>query len=154
MFTLSIEPDHLPGAEVYEGSPWRGLLGLHRRRHSVSGKWSAFSNIRKLRLIPIACRAQIRSGRLSYPWLKSAQRHIHTYFLLTQPPLDVQMIKTLISAQAMDQRHSALVTVNIGANGFDNFRCDRNISMAVNLTKTSEILRWETIFLAEDNFFV
>ena len=86
--------------------------------------------------------------------INDLQNHIHTYFLLTQPPLDVQMIKALISAQAMDQRHSALVTVNIGANGFDNFRCDRTISMAVNLTKTSEILRWETIFLAEDNFFV
>ena len=45
------------------------------------------------------------------------------------------------SAQAMDNSHVSLVSVNLRADGFDKFRCDRTLSMGMNLTSMSKILR-------------
>ena len=44
-------------------------------------------------------------------------------------------------AQAMDNSHVSLVSVNLRADGFDKFRCDRTLSMGMNLTSMSKILR-------------
>ena len=43
--------------------------------------------------------------------------------------------------QAMDNSHVSLVSVNLRADGFDKFRCDRNLSMGMNLGSMSKILR-------------
>ena len=46
----------------------------------------------------------------------------------------------------MDNSHVSLVSVNLRADGFDKFRCDRTLSMGMNLTSMSKILRLK-IFL-------
>ena len=43
----------------------------------------------------------------------------------------------------MDNSHVSLVSVNLRADGFDKFRCDRTLSMGMNLTSMSKILRSE-----------
>ena len=42
----------------------------------------------------------------------------------------------------MDNSHVSLVSVNLRADGFDKFRCDRNLSMGMNLTSMFKILRY------------
>ena len=44
----------------------------------------------------------------------------------------------------MDNSHVSLVSVNLRADGFDKFRCDRTLSMGMNLTSMSKILRLGT----------
>jgi len=46
-----------------------------------------------------------------------------------------------IQLQAMDNSHVSLVSVNLKADGFDKFRCDKQLSMGMNLTSMSKILR-------------
>ncbi|XP_022673339.1 proliferating cell nuclear antigen-like [Varroa jacobsoni] len=46
-----------------------------------------------------------------------------------------------ISLQAMDNSHVSLVALNLRADGFDKFRCDRNLSMGMNLTSMAKILK-------------
>ena len=48
---------------------------------------------------------------------------------------------TGIQLQAMDNSHVSLVSVSLRADGFDKFRCDRQLSMGMNLTSMSKILR-------------
>lgn len=48
---------------------------------------------------------------------------------------------TGISLQAMDNSHVSLVSLNLRSDGFDKFRCDRNLSMGMNLASVSKILR-------------
>jgi len=48
---------------------------------------------------------------------------------------------TGIQLQAMDNSHVSLVSVNLRADGFDKFRCDRQLSMGMNLTSMSKILK-------------
>jgi len=48
---------------------------------------------------------------------------------------------TGIQLQAMDNSHVSLVSVNLKADGFDKFRCDKQLSMGMNLTSMSKILR-------------
>lgn len=40
-----------------------------------------------------------------------------------------------MSLQAMDTSHVSLVAVNLKADGFDKYRCDRNVTLGMNLTK-------------------
>ena len=47
-----------------------------------------------------------------------------------------------IQLQGMDNSHVLLVTVNMRADSFDEFWCNRTISMGVNLTKMFKILRY------------
>ena len=46
----------------------------------------------------------------------------------------------------MDNSHVSLVSVNLRADGFDKFRCDRTLSMGMNLTSMSKILRLVNIW--------
>merc|ERR1712240_571339 len=46
-----------------------------------------------------------------------------------------------IQLQAMDNSHVSLVSVNLRADGFDKFRCDRQLSMGMNHGSMSKILR-------------
>merc|ERR1712142_264648 len=48
---------------------------------------------------------------------------------------------TGIQLQAMDNSHVSLVSLNLRAEGFDKYRCDRNLSMGMNLTSMSKILK-------------
>lgn len=48
---------------------------------------------------------------------------------------------TGFSLQAMDSSHVALVALLLRSEGFDHYRCDRNLSMGINLTNMSKMLR-------------
>jgi len=46
-----------------------------------------------------------------------------------------------IQLQAMDNSHVSLVSLNMRSEGFDKFRCDRNLSMGMNLASLTKVLR-------------
>ncbi|KAJ8669054.1 hypothetical protein QAD02_000313 [Eretmocerus hayati] len=46
-----------------------------------------------------------------------------------------------IQVQAMDNAHVSLVSLNLRSDGFDKYRCDRNISMGMNIGTMTKILR-------------
>ena len=48
---------------------------------------------------------------------------------------------TGFSLQAMDSSHVSLVALNLRSDGFDHFRCDRNISMGMNLNNMAKMLK-------------
>jgi proliferating cell nuclear antigen len=41
----------------------------------------------------------------------------------------------------MDNSHVSLVSLNLRAEGFENYRCDRNLSMGMNLASLAKILK-------------
>ncbi|KAI9248191.1 proliferating cell nuclear antigen [Sporodiniella umbellata] len=46
-----------------------------------------------------------------------------------------------IALQAMDNSHVALVALMLRSDGFDPYRCDRNLPLGINLTNLSKILK-------------
>ncbi|CAL7943323.1 unnamed protein product [Xylocopa violacea] len=46
-----------------------------------------------------------------------------------------------IQVQAMDNAHVSLVSLNLRSDGFDKYRCDRNLSMGMSIACMSKILR-------------
>lgn len=46
-----------------------------------------------------------------------------------------------ISLQAMDSSHVSLVTVLLRAEGFEHYRCDRNLSLGINLASMAKVLK-------------
>jgi proliferating cell nuclear antigen len=46
-----------------------------------------------------------------------------------------------ISLQAMDSSHVSLVTMLLRADGFEHYRCDRNVTLGINLNAMSKILK-------------
>lgn len=46
-----------------------------------------------------------------------------------------------IQLQAMDNSHVSLVSLKLDCNGFDKYRCDRNLSMGMNLGSMTKILK-------------
>jgi len=48
---------------------------------------------------------------------------------------------TGIQLQAMDSSHVSLVAMLLRADGFDHYRCDRNLSLGINLGAMSKILK-------------
>ncbi|XP_055902786.1 proliferating cell nuclear antigen [Eupeodes corollae] len=46
-----------------------------------------------------------------------------------------------IQLQAMDNSHVSLVSLSLRSDGFDKYRCDRNISMGMNLGSMAKILK-------------
>ncbi|XP_064607637.1 proliferating cell nuclear antigen-like [Liolophura sinensis] len=43
--------------------------------------------------------------------------------------------------QAMDKSHVSLVSVQLNSDGFETFRCDRNLTMGININSMSKIMR-------------
>ena len=46
-----------------------------------------------------------------------------------------------ISLQAMDSSHVALVTLLLKYDGFEDFRCDKQMTLGVNITQLSKIMK-------------
>ena len=46
-----------------------------------------------------------------------------------------------MSLQAMDSTHVGLATLLLKSEGFDDFRCDRNLSLGINLTSLTKIIK-------------
>ncbi|KAL5287777.1 PCNA family protein [Megaselia abdita] len=59
--------------------------------------------------------------------------------LLTEATFDCS--DSGIQLQAMDNSHVSLVSLTLRSDGFDKFRCDRNLSMGMNLASMSKILK-------------
>jgi len=59
--------------------------------------------------------------------------------LVTEANFDCS--STGISLQAMDSSHVSLVALLLRADGFDHFRCDRNISLGINLGSMGKVLK-------------
>lgn len=62
----------------------------------------------------------------------------------------IQFIQTILfysfaslpsQLQAMDNSHVSLVSLTLRSDGFDKFRCDRNLSMGMNLASMAKILK-------------
>lgn len=50
-------------------------------------------------------------------------------------------VHTWLQLQAMDTSHVSLVSLTLRSDGFDKFRCDRNLSMGMNLASMAKILK-------------
>ena len=48
---------------------------------------------------------------------------------------------TGFSLQAMDSAHVSLVAMQLRSDGFEHFRCDRNLSMGMNLANMAKMLK-------------
>ena len=48
-----------------------------------------------------------------------------------------------ITLQAMDSSHVALVALSLKNDGFDMYRCDRNISLGMNLVSCSTVISFD-----------
>jgi len=46
-----------------------------------------------------------------------------------------------MSLQAMDTSHVSLVAIQLKADGFDKYRCDRNVTLGMNLQSLSKVLK-------------
>lgn len=46
-----------------------------------------------------------------------------------------------LQLQAMDNSHVSLVSLNLRSDGFDKYRCDRNLSMGMNLANMAKIFK-------------
>jgi len=73
--------------------------------------------------------------------------------LVTEANLDCA--ETGISLQAMDSSHVSLVALLLRQDGFDHYRCDRSVSLGLNLGSLSKILKCagndDTITIKADN---
>uniref|UniRef100_A0A915KNK1 DNA sliding clamp PCNA n=1 Tax=Romanomermis culicivorax TaxID=13658 RepID=A0A915KNK1_ROMCU len=49
--------------------------------------------------------------------------------------------ETGMSLQAMDSSHVALVSLKLRSEGFEEYRCDRNLNMGINLVNMSKIMK-------------
>jgi proliferating cell nuclear antigen len=48
---------------------------------------------------------------------------------------------TSFALQAMDTSHVSLVTMELRADGFEHYRCDRNMSMGMSLANLTKVLK-------------
>ena len=48
---------------------------------------------------------------------------------------------TGFSLQAMDSSHVSLVAMQLRSDGFEHYRCDRNLNMGMNLTSMAKMLK-------------
>jgi proliferating cell nuclear antigen len=59
--------------------------------------------------------------------------------LVTDINLDIT--GTGISLQAMDSSHVALVTLSLTSDGFEEYRCDKQMTLGVNISNLSKIMK-------------
>ena len=59
--------------------------------------------------------------------------------LVTDINLDIT--STGISLQAMDSSHVALVTLNLSSEGFEEYRCDEQMTLGVSVANLSKIMK-------------
>jgi proliferating cell nuclear antigen len=46
-----------------------------------------------------------------------------------------------VSVQAMDSSHVSLISLLLRSDGFEHFRCDRNLSLGINLGSFTKVLK-------------
>ena len=55
--------------------------------------------------------------------------------------VNLEATSTGLSLQAMDSAHVSLVSLKINETGFEEYRCDKNITLGLNLSDFSKILK-------------
>jgi len=84
-------------------------------------------------LLPTMFEARLTQGVLLKKLLEAVKD------LVTDANFDCSA--TGFSLQAMDSSHVSLVSMQLRADGFDHFRCDRNLSMGINLGNMAKMLK-------------
>jgi proliferating cell nuclear antigen len=77
--------------------------------------------------------AKLREGILLKKLIESIKE------LVTDINLDVTA--NGISLQAMDSSHVALVTLTLSCEGFEEYRCDKQMTLGVNISHLSKIMK-------------
>lgn len=62
--------------------------------------------------------------------------HLYSHVIVV-----IVMVIDHLQLQAMDNSHVSLVSLTLRSDGFDKFRCDRNLSMGMNLATMAKILK-------------
>ena len=55
--------------------------------------------------------------------------------------INFDISSTGVSLQAMDSSHVALVSLNLSAEGFEEYRCDKNMTLGVSIPNLAKVLR-------------
>ena len=55
--------------------------------------------------------------------------------------INLEITATGISLQAMDSSHVALVTLNLSSEGFEEYRCDKQMTLGVSVQNLSKIMK-------------
>ena len=55
--------------------------------------------------------------------------------------INLEITATGISLQAMDSSHVALVTLNLSWEGFEEYRCDKQMTLGVSVQNLSKIMK-------------
>ena len=55
--------------------------------------------------------------------------------------INLDITPTGISLQAMDSSHVALVTLNLSAEGFQEYRCDKQMTLGISISNLNKIMR-------------
>jgi proliferating cell nuclear antigen len=55
--------------------------------------------------------------------------------------INLEISPMSISLQAMDSSHVALVTLSLSSEGFEEYRCDKNMTLGVSISNLAKVLR-------------
>lgn len=55
--------------------------------------------------------------------------------------INLEVNQTGISLQAMDSSHVALVTLQLSAEGFEEYRCDKSMTLGISVNNLSKIMK-------------
>lgn len=55
--------------------------------------------------------------------------------------INLDITQTGISLQAMDSSHVALVTLNLSSEGFEEYRCDKQMTLGISVSNLSKIMK-------------
>ena len=55
--------------------------------------------------------------------------------------INLDVSSTGISLQAMDSSHVALVTLRLDSEGFESYRCDKQLTLGVSISNLAKVLR-------------
>ena len=87
----------------------------------------------------ISLQAMVRARPLSHWEAYPLVEHCARLRSRARAPLTAP--RTLCHARAQDSSHVSLVALLLRADGFDHFRCDRNLSLGINLTSMGKVLK-------------
>lgn len=55
--------------------------------------------------------------------------------------VNIDATPTGLSLQAMDSSHVALVNLNLSMEGFEKYRCDRNLTLGISITNLAKVMK-------------
>ena len=55
--------------------------------------------------------------------------------------VNIDATPTGLSLQAMDSSHVALVNLHLSMDGFEKYRCDRNLTLGISITNLAKVMK-------------